>query len=55
MKNKKNVSFWVTKKIRKPIVVKFKRSDGSIAKFNATKIITKPKKITFKSRSKKRG
>ena len=48
------VSFWVTKKIRKPTVVKFRRFDGSIAQFRATKIVKKPVKVTFYIRKKKR-
>ena len=50
---KKRVSFWATKSVRKPVIVKFRRSDGSIAKFKATKIIKKPKKVTFLVRRKK--
>ncbi len=54
MPRKKKVSFWATEKVRKPVIVKFRRSDGSFAKFKATKIITKPKKVTFKARNKKK-
>jgi len=49
----KKVSFWATKKIRKPVVVQFRRSDGSIARFKATKIIRKPTKVTFFSYGRK--
>ncbi len=41
-------SYWITKKIRKPVIIQFRRKDGSIAKFKATKIIKKPQKIVFK-------
>jgi len=53
MARKKKVSFWATKSTRKPVIVKFRRSDGSIAKFRATKIVKKPKKVTFYARRKK--
>jgi hypothetical protein len=43
----KKVSFWATKYVRKPTIVSFRRSDGSIAKFRATKIVAKPEKVTF--------
>lgn len=49
------VSFWTRKKIRKPVIVKFQRSDGSYAKFKATKIVQKPVKVTFYSRKKRRS
>jgi len=49
----RRVSFWVTKSTRKPVIVKFRRSDGSIAIFRATKIIKKPQKVTFFSRRKR--
>lgn len=52
----RRISFWATKKIRKPTVVQFRRSDGSIARFRATRVVKKPVKVTFysnKSRRKK--
>lgn len=49
----RRVSFWATKKIRKPVTVKFRRSDGSIAKFKATKIIKKPVKVNFYARKRR--
>ena len=51
---KKRISFWATKKIKKPTVVRFRRSDGTIAKFKATKTIKKPVKVTFYTNKKKR-
>jgi len=45
----RRISFWATKKIKKPTVVHFRRSDGTIAKFKATKTIKKPIKVTFYS------
>lgn len=50
----KRVSFWATKTIKKPTIVKFRRSDGSIARFKATKTIKKPVKVTFYSRRRRR-
>lgn len=47
------VSFWATKRTRKPVIVQFRRSDGSIAKFRATKIIRKPQKVVFFVRRKR--
>lgn len=55
MPRKKRISFWATKKVKKPVIVKFRRSDGSVARFKATKIIKKPKKVTFYARRKKRS
>ncbi len=46
----KRISFWATKSVRKPVIVRFRRSDGSVAKFRATKIIKKPQRVTFFSR-----
>ena len=50
----KKVSFIANKKFRKPIIVRFERSDGSIARFEATEIVQKPVKVTFYSRRKRR-
>lgn len=50
----KRVSFWATKKIKKPTVVRFRRSDGTLVKFKATKTIKKPVKVTFYSNKKRR-
>lgn len=47
-------TFWATKKIRQPVTVKFRRSDGSIARFRATKIIQKPVRVSFNTRRKRR-
>jgi len=44
---RRKVSFWATEKTKKPVIVRFRRSDGSITKFRATEIITKPRKVTF--------
>jgi len=49
----KRVSFWATKSTRKPVIVQFRRSDGSIARFRATKIIKKPQKVVFYARKKR--
>jgi len=53
MAKKKRISFWATKPVKKPVIVKFRRSDGSIAKFKATKVIRKPTKVTFYARKKR--
>jgi len=45
----RRINFWATKKIKKPTVVRFRRSDGTIARFRATKIIRKPVKVSFYS------
>lgn len=45
----RRISFWATKKIKKPTLVRFRRSDGTIARFKATKTIKKPVKVTFYS------
>ena len=50
----KRISFWARKKVREPVIVRFERSDGSIAKFEATKIVQKPVKVTFRSRRRRR-
>ena len=50
----RRISFWATKKIKKPTVVRFRRSDGTIANFKATKVIKKPVKVTFYSTGRKR-
>ena len=49
----KRVSFWAIKRTREPVVVKFRRSDGSIAKFMATKITTQPRKVVFYAKKKR--
>jgi len=54
MKMARRISFWATKKIRKPTIVRFRKSDGTIAKFRATEIIKKPVKVTFYSRRRRR-
>lgn len=54
MVTKKKVSFWTTKKVRKPVIVTFKRSDGSTAQFKATKIVKKPTKVEFYAKRRKR-
>ena len=50
---KKRINFWATKTTRKPTIVRFRRSDGSIARFRATKIIRKPVKVNFYVRKKR--
>lgn len=47
------VSFWAKKRIRRPVYVEFERADGSIARFRASKIVTKPVKVIFYKRKKK--
>ena len=49
MAKRKKVSFNITatKIVKKPVIVKFRRSDGSIARIRATKFVRKPVKVTF--------
>jgi len=54
MAQRKRVSFRATRIVKKPVVVKFRRSDGSIARFKATKAVRKPVKVSFLARRKKR-
>ena len=54
MPPKKKVSFWATKKIKKPTIVRFRKSDGTIVKFKATKTIKKPVKVTFYSKRRRK-
>lgn len=49
----KKVSFWAMKKISKPVIVTFRRDDGSIAKFKATEITKKPVKVVFYAQKKR--
>jgi len=53
MAKRKKVSFWATKPVRKPVIVKFRRFDGSVAKFKATKIVRKPTKVSFYAKKKR--
>jgi len=45
----RRVSFWATKKVARPTTVRFRRADGSVAEFNATKIVKQPVKVSFYS------
>lgn len=54
MAKRKRVSFRATKIVKKPVIVRFRRSDGSIAKFKATKAVRKPVKVSFLARRKRR-
>ena len=54
MAKRKKVSFLANKKVRKQIYVEFERSDGTIARFKASKIVNKPVKVTFYKRKKKK-
>ena len=40
--------YLVVKEVRKPIVIRFRRKDGSVVEFKGTKIIRKPQKIVFR-------
>jgi len=53
MAKKKKIIFWAMKEVKEPVIVKFRRADGSIAKFKATKIIREPTKISFLAKKKK--
>jgi hypothetical protein len=50
----RKISFFATKKIRKPTIVRFRRSDGTIVKFKATKIIKQPVRVVFYSRRRRK-
>ena len=43
----KKVSFWATKKIKKPVKVKFVNREGEMVSFTAHKDVLKPVKVTF--------
>ncbi len=47
---KKGIDFEVIETERIPVILKFRRKDGSILKIKATKCIKKPKKVSFKRR-----
>jgi hypothetical protein len=49
----RRIDLWKNKKITKPVIVKFKRHDGTIAKIKAMKTMTEPTKINYVKRSKK--
>ena len=53
MKRRK-VGFWATKRVAKPVKVKFKTKTGKTISFWATKRVAKPVKITFYSKKKKK-
>lgn len=46
-KSKKRVSFWATKKVKKPVKVSFIRSTGEKVSFKATRTVKRPIKVTF--------
>lgn len=50
----RRISFWATKKIKKPTIVRFRKWDGTLVKFRATKTIKKPVKVTFYSTKRRR-
>jgi len=54
MVKRKRVTFRATKIVKKPVIVRFRRSDGSVVKFKATKAVRKPVKVSFLTRRKKR-
>lgn len=54
MVKRKRVSFWVTKKVSKPVRVRFVDKHGELVSFKATKKVSKPIKVTFYVK-KKRG
>jgi hypothetical protein len=51
----RRISFWATKKIKKPTVVSFRRWDGTPVRFRATKVIKKPVKVSFYSTRRRRA
>lgn len=51
---KKKVSFWATKKVQKPVRVRFVNKSGELVSFKAKKKVSIPKKVTFYAKPKKR-
>jgi len=51
---RKKVDFQSTKIVKRPAIIKFSRSDGTIVKFKATKAVKKPIKISFHAKRKKK-
>ncbi len=49
MMAKRRVSFKATKKVSKPVVVKFKTSTGKTVSFKAVRKLSKPVRVTFKA------
>lgn len=47
---KRRISFKATKKVSKPVTVKFKTSTGKTVSFKAVRKISKPIRVTFRSR-----
>ena len=57
MVGRKRVSFKAIKIIKKPVIVKFRRSDGSVVKFKTTKAVRQLRRLNptrLKRRKKKR-
>ncbi len=50
----RRIRFRATKVVKKPVIVKFRRSDGSIARFKATKAVRKPFIVSFYAKRRKR-
>lgn len=50
---KTRVSFKATRKVSKPVTVKFSRSSGEVVKFKAHKVVSKPVKVEFYVKKKK--
>ena len=46
-KGRKKVSFWATKKVRKPVRVRFRTRNGDVVSFRAKKKVPKRVKVHF--------
>jgi len=51
---RKKISFWATKKVKKPVRVRFVNQYGELVSFTARRITEKPVKVSFYAKKKKR-
>lgn len=54
MIRRRKVSFWATRKVAKPVRVRFVNKYGELVSFKARKKISVPKKVTFYIKPKKK-
>jgi hypothetical protein len=54
-RRRKRVSFRATKKVSKPVRVRFVDKYGKLVSFKATKKVSKPVKVTFYAKRKRRS
>jgi len=53
-RRRKLVSFWGTKKVTKPVKIKFRRASGEKVSFSGHKTVTKRVRISFLAKRKRR-